>query len=147
MSLPTTGPLLLRALLAQDMYLAGTLILLISVLTIIGTLISDILLAARRPADPPRMTIDSEHRRRGAARAEIAVAGQWKLFWLKFRRHRLAVASLVVVILLYLTAAFAAVPGAVRPEQDQRHLHLRAAADPAPLPRRPLRPATSPASR
>ena len=39
--------------------------------------------------------------------AEIAVAGQWKLFWLKFRRHRLAVASLVVVILLYLTAAFA----------------------------------------
>jgi peptide/nickel transport system permease protein len=38
---------------------------------------------------------------------EIAVAGQWRLFWLKFRRHRLAVASLVVVVLLYLTAAFA----------------------------------------
>jgi peptide/nickel transport system permease protein len=49
MSLPTTGPLLLRALLAQDMYLAGTLILLISVLTIIGTLVSDILLAAIDP--------------------------------------------------------------------------------------------------
>ncbi len=49
MSLPTTGPLLLRALLAQDMYLAGTLILLISVLTIIGTLISDILLALADP--------------------------------------------------------------------------------------------------
>jgi peptide/nickel transport system permease protein len=49
MSLPTTGPLLLRALLAQDMYLAGTLILLISVLTIIGTLISDILLALIDP--------------------------------------------------------------------------------------------------
>jgi peptide/nickel transport system permease protein len=49
MSLPTTGPLLLRALLAQDMYLAGSLILLISVLTIIGTLISDILLAMTDP--------------------------------------------------------------------------------------------------
>lgn len=49
MSLPTTGPLLLRSLLAQDMYLAGSLILLISVLTIIGTLISDILLALADP--------------------------------------------------------------------------------------------------
>ncbi len=45
LSLPTTGPLLLRALLSQDMYLAGSFILLLSVLTIIGTLISDILLA------------------------------------------------------------------------------------------------------
>ena len=49
MSLPTTGPLLLRALLSQDMYLAGSLILLISVLTIVGTLISDILLAIADP--------------------------------------------------------------------------------------------------
>ena len=49
MSLPTTWPLLLRALLAQDLYLAGSLILLISVLTIIGTLISDILLALTDP--------------------------------------------------------------------------------------------------
>lgn len=49
MSLPTTGPLLLRSLLAQDMYLAGSLILLISMLTIIGTLISDILLAIADP--------------------------------------------------------------------------------------------------
>lgn len=45
LSLPTVGPLLLRALLSQDMYLAGAIILLISILTIIGTLISDILLA------------------------------------------------------------------------------------------------------
>lgn len=49
MSLPTTGPLLLRALLSQDMYLAGSLILLISVLTVIGTIISDILLAIADP--------------------------------------------------------------------------------------------------
>jgi peptide/nickel transport system permease protein len=49
MSLPTTGPLLLRSLLAQDMYLAGSLILMVSVLTVIGTLISDILLALVDP--------------------------------------------------------------------------------------------------
>jgi peptide/nickel transport system permease protein len=38
---------------------------------------------------------------------EIAVAGQWRLFWIKFRKHRLAVLSLVIVTLLYLVAAFA----------------------------------------
>jgi peptide/nickel transport system permease protein len=45
LNLPTTGPLLLRALLAQDMYLAGTMLLLLSLLTVVGTLISDVLLA------------------------------------------------------------------------------------------------------
>jgi peptide/nickel transport system permease protein len=44
LSLPTVGPLLLRALIAQDMYLSGTIILLIGVMTIIGTLISDLIL-------------------------------------------------------------------------------------------------------
>jgi peptide/nickel transport system permease protein len=42
---PTTGPLLLRALISQDVYLAGAMILMLSVLTVIGTLISDLLLA------------------------------------------------------------------------------------------------------
>src|SRR5690606_1094961 len=45
LSLPTTGPLLLRSLTSQDMYLAGAFILLLSVLTLFGTLISDIILA------------------------------------------------------------------------------------------------------
>jgi peptide/nickel transport system permease protein len=45
LSLPTVGPLLLRSLQSQDMYLAGSIILLTSVLTVIGTLLSDILLA------------------------------------------------------------------------------------------------------
>jgi peptide/nickel transport system permease protein len=44
LNLPTTGPLLLQALKAQDMYLAASFILMLSVLTVIGTLISDILL-------------------------------------------------------------------------------------------------------
>lgn len=45
LNLPTTGPLLLRALQSQDMYLAGSFILMLSVLTVIGTLLSDLLLA------------------------------------------------------------------------------------------------------
>ncbi len=45
LSLQTTGPLMLRALTSQDMYLAGSFLLLLSSLTVIGTLISDILLA------------------------------------------------------------------------------------------------------
>jgi len=44
LSLPTTGPLLFRALLSQDMYLAGSTIMFLTFLTVIGTLISDILL-------------------------------------------------------------------------------------------------------
>ncbi|MEW6141262.1 MAG: ABC transporter permease [Thermodesulfobacteriota bacterium] len=45
LNLPTTGPLLLSALLSQDMHLAGTFIMFLSILTVVGTLISDILLA------------------------------------------------------------------------------------------------------
>jgi peptide/nickel transport system permease protein len=45
LNLPTTGPILLRSLLAQDMYLAGTIVMMMSVLTVIGTLVSDVLLA------------------------------------------------------------------------------------------------------
>lgn len=44
LSLPTVGPLLLKALLAQDMFLAGTIMLLLGVMTVIGTFISDLLL-------------------------------------------------------------------------------------------------------
>jgi peptide/nickel transport system permease protein len=49
LSLPTTGPLLLRALLAQDMYLAGSFMMMLTTLTLVGTLVSDILLAALDP--------------------------------------------------------------------------------------------------
>lgn len=45
LSLPTTGPLMLTALMDQDMYLAGSFVMMLSVLTVIGTLISDLLLA------------------------------------------------------------------------------------------------------
>jgi peptide/nickel transport system permease protein len=44
LSLPTVGPLLLRALVAQDMFLAGAIVLLLGVLTVIGTFLSDLVL-------------------------------------------------------------------------------------------------------
>jgi peptide/nickel transport system permease protein len=49
MNLPTTGPLLLRSLQSQDMYLAGSLILILSMATIVGTLLSDVLLVILDP--------------------------------------------------------------------------------------------------
>jgi peptide/nickel transport system permease protein len=44
LSLPTVGPLLFKALIAQDLFLAGTILLLLAVMTVIGTFISDLLL-------------------------------------------------------------------------------------------------------
>jgi peptide/nickel transport system permease protein len=49
LSLPTIGPVLLKALQSQDMYLAGSIIMLLSALGLIGTLISDLLLVAVDP--------------------------------------------------------------------------------------------------
>ena len=49
LNLPTAGPLLLRALISQDMYLAGSFILLLGVLTLVGMLVSDLLLALLDP--------------------------------------------------------------------------------------------------
>ncbi|MBW1713241.1 MAG: ABC transporter permease, partial [Deltaproteobacteria bacterium] len=49
LGLPTTGPLLLRALLNQDMYLAGSLVMFLALLTVVGTLISDLLLLILDP--------------------------------------------------------------------------------------------------
>jgi peptide/nickel transport system permease protein len=44
LSLPTVGPLLLHSLISQDMLLGSTIILMLGVLTVIGTLLSDLLL-------------------------------------------------------------------------------------------------------
>ena len=49
LNLPMAGPLLLRALVSQDMYLAGAFILIMSALTLVGMLVSDILLALLDP--------------------------------------------------------------------------------------------------
>ncbi|HSC23591.1 MAG TPA: ABC transporter permease [Casimicrobiaceae bacterium] len=49
LSLPTTGPMLLNALKSQDMYLAGTFLMFLAVLIVIGVLISDLALVALDP--------------------------------------------------------------------------------------------------
>ena len=49
MSLPTVGPLLLKALQSQDMYMAGSIVLIITALTLVGTLLSDIVLGFMDP--------------------------------------------------------------------------------------------------
>ena len=49
LSLPTTGPMLLSALQSQDMYLAGSFLMFLAMLTVIGVLISDLLLAVTDP--------------------------------------------------------------------------------------------------
>ncbi len=49
LNLPTTGPILLEATTTQDMYLAGGIVMILSFLTVIGTFISDVLLAVNDP--------------------------------------------------------------------------------------------------
>lgn len=49
MSLPTTGPMLLSSLRSQDMYLAGSFLMFLAVLTVVGMLVSDVLLAVIDP--------------------------------------------------------------------------------------------------
>lgn len=49
LSLPTVGPILLRSLLSQDMFLAGSIIMLIGLMTVVGTFVSDLLLVWADP--------------------------------------------------------------------------------------------------
>jgi len=49
LNLPTLGPLLLSSLQSQDMYLAGSIVLMMSVLTVVGVLVSDLLLGVLDP--------------------------------------------------------------------------------------------------
>jgi peptide/nickel transport system permease protein len=49
---------------------------------------------------PSKVTITTEKE------AQVYVAPQWKLVWWKFRKHKLALASGIIVILIYLVALF-----------------------------------------
>ncbi len=49
LSLPTTGPMLIGALQSQDMYLAGSFLMFLAALTVVGVLVSDLALAALDP--------------------------------------------------------------------------------------------------
>jgi ABC-type transport system substrate-binding protein len=112
LNLPTTGPLLLQALKAQDMYLAASFIPMLSVLTVIGTP-----LRLSRLADAPQTgpILPPE---------DIAVAaqsaGQWRLIWRRFRRHRLALVGGVVVLAFYLVALLAEFIAPFAPDENLR---------------------------
>ena len=56
LSLPTLGPLMLNSLMQQDMYLAGSIFLLLAALSIVGVLISDLMLVV---VDPPIRLMNS----------------------------------------------------------------------------------------
>ena len=67
LSLPTVGPLLFRALLTEDMYLAGTIVMFLCLLTIIGMFGSDMVLVAIDPRtrfEEPRPDASTARRRR-----------------------------------------------------------------------------------
>ncbi len=49
LNLPTEGPLLLRALLAEDMFISATIVMVLGIMTVLGTLLSDILLGLLDP--------------------------------------------------------------------------------------------------
>jgi peptide/nickel transport system permease protein len=49
LSLPTTGPMLLDALRSQDMYLAGSFLMFLALLTVVGVFLSDLALAMLDP--------------------------------------------------------------------------------------------------
>jgi peptide/nickel transport system permease protein len=59
LSLPTTGPMLVTALQSQDMYLAGSFLMFLSMLTVVGMFLSDLALAAL----DPRIRLDGGMRR------------------------------------------------------------------------------------
>ena len=49
LNLPTTGPIMIESIMNEDMYLAGAIFMILSALTVIGTLVSDLLLGIVDP--------------------------------------------------------------------------------------------------
>ena len=62
-----------------------------------------------------------------AAESRVAVATQRQLIWWRFRRHKLAVGSLVIVVLFYLVALFADFLAVTSPVRDGGRAQLRPA--------------------
>ena len=105
MSLPTVAPVLLSALMDQDLYLAGTLVLLLGILTVVGTPDLRSAPALDRPQDPvPGDVMNREPEEFGV---QLETASAWQLTWQRFRRHKLAVVSLILLGFLYLVVLLA----------------------------------------
>ena len=77
----------------------------------------------RRPTQPAKLAENSGLQADNDD--QIYIASQWQLMWWKFRKHRLAMASTVVVILLYVVALFAEPIAVYDPEtQDIRSSYI-----------------------
>jgi hypothetical protein len=107
LGLPTVGPLLVKALVAKDMFLAGSIVLLLGVLTVIGTFISDLVLmwvdpvCAIRWTDPVFVLLPSQAGFVGCRAlrpGDAAPAARW---WRFREAPELAMASGVIVLLFY----------------------------------------------
>ena len=108
MGLPTIGPLLLQALLNQDMFLAGSLLMWLAVLTVVGILLSDLLRRGWTRGFVLSEAVSSVVIADAAQAGEDATAiSPRRLMWLRFRRHRLALVSGAFLIAMYVLAAFA----------------------------------------
>lgn len=69
---------------------------------------------------PTLDTLDAEDSKNTVQDENYYVASQWKLMWWRFRKHRMAMISLVVIILLYATALFAEFVSPYDPEEFSR---------------------------
>ncbi len=126
LSLETTGPMLIKALQSQDMYLAGSFLMFLAFLNVIGVLISDIALGFLDPrirlqgrsteimSPPTRTRAPLPHyvstapfdpiatETMTSAQSRIHLASQKQLMWWKFKRHKLALASGIFLAAVYL---------------------------------------------
>ena len=95
--------------------------------------------ASRRTSSRRRRSIRRRPTRLTPEQERFYLASQWMLMWWKFKRHRVAVVSGIILLLMYALDARHRVAGAVQPAHAAHRLHLRAAAERALVPRRPVR--------
>jgi hypothetical protein len=148
LSLPTAGPMLLNALKSQDMYLAGSFLMFLALMIVIGVLVSDLALMAldprirlreawrdecARPAAIPGVRSISSRRRRSTRRRPPGSPGAGTLLS-RFAvdadgssRHRVAVVSGIILLLMYASTLVRGA-GPVQPAYAAYGLHLCAAA-------------------
>ncbi len=133
------------------MYLAGSFLLFLSLLTVVGVLISDIALAYLDPrirlsGGRPQMTLptsatrlphtvsdrpfdpDAIYKYTDAQKALFEAVRNLRLMWWKFRRHKPALISAIFLAIMYLSILISGIPGALQSGDQEFEPHLRAAA-------------------
>ena len=94
------------------MFLASSVVLLLGILTMLGTLVSDLMLVVVDPASASSRRTEWPERRTAE---QYFVASSWTLMRRKFAKHRFAVGSAVVLAVLYASGGVRGVRGPVRP--------------------------------